>query len=918
MTAKTMAGKPPARAKHSKSASAKPHEAAKPTLSEDAPSSQESRSPGDPRGPADARAMGDPRGPHDARALGDPRAAGDAREVGDPRTGNESEVDQAAAPAAAKPVDVAPDRPANPAAEKPADPPTDKRAALSSNKPADEAAAKPADVAPAKPEASALDEPADAPTPEPAGPEAATPAKPADGEKADEPEKDHAGMAMPDDAKGKPDGKASDNADATAREMGHGSGQDLPAMANDIRNRFWIAFAFSVPMFLFSPMGLESIKVPVPFGVKLDYVLFALASGVILYPVWPFVVSAFRAISAGKATMAVLVVLSVGTGYLFSIGSTFIWGGNQFYEAAALLLDFILLGHWLEMRARAGASQAIQSLMKLTPPTANVLRDGKEVEVPTAEVVEGDTVVIRPGNKIPVDGTVLEGTSEVDQSMLTGESMPVSKKPGDTVTGATVNKSGTFQYKATKVGSDSALAQIVKLVQDAQNSKAPAQLLADRAAQWLVLAAIVVGLGTFAVWFWLIGQPLLFAVGLMITVFVIACPDALGLATPMAIMVGTGLGAMNGILFKNASALEDATKLNVIVFDKTGTLTMGQPEVVAMAMAAGFTEEQGLATAAAVEAGSDHPLAQAILRRAGDIKTAKAKGFTNLEGKGAKADVDGNPVLLGNKLLMTDSKVDVGELGAKSDALQGAGQTVVHLAVAGKLVGLFAIADAVRPTSVEAVKKLRERGLEVFMITGDNRATAERIAKTMGIDNVLADVLPGDKAGKIKELQAKGKKVGMVGDGVNDAPALTQADVGFAIGAGTDVAMDSADIVLMRSDPFDVVGSIELSRATLRKMHQNLYWAVGYNVIAFPIAAGVLSPFLLSPSLAAIAMSGSSAIVAINALLLKRAKLPGIAKKRPDATETPPAAPTAPPPVKAARDKPGPADASPPALAKAA
>jgi len=917
MTAKTMAGKTPAHAKHLKSVRTEPepHDAEKPAVSdEDAHSSHDSRSPGDPRGPADARAMGDPRGPHDARALGDPRAAGDSRAIGDPRTDDDVDTDQPVAPAADKPADPTPSKPANPTADKPVDAATDKRASLSSVKPADPAAGKPADATPDQPVAPAGDKPADAGS-APAAPEADKPAKPVDGSKAAEPEKDHTGMAMPDDAKGKPDGKASGNADATAKEMGHGGGQDLPAMAKDIRNRFWIAFAFSVPMFLFSPMGLESIKVPVPFGVKLDYVLFALASGAILYPVWPFLVSAYRAIRAGKATMAVLVVLSVGTGYLFSIGSTFIWGGNQFYEAVAILLDFILLGHWLEMRARAGASQAIQSLMKLTPPTANVLRDGKEVEVPTAEVAEGDTVVIRPGNKIPVDGTVLEGTSEVDQSMLTGESMPVTKKPRDTVTGATVNKSGTFQYKATKVGSDSALAQIVKLVQDAQNSKAPAQLLADRAAQWLVLAAIVVGLGTFAVWFWMIGQPLLFAISLMITVFVIACPDALGLATPMAIMVGTGLGAMNGILFKNASALEDATKLNVIVFDKTGTLTMGQPEVVAMAMAGGFTEEQGLATAAAVEAGSDHPLAQAILRRAGDIKAPKAEGFTNMEGKGAKADVDGKPVLLGNKLLMTDSKVDVGELGAKSDELQGAGQTVVHLAVAGKLVGLFAIADAVRPTSVEAVKKLRERGLEVFMITGDNRATAERIAKTMGIDNVLADVLPGDKAGKIKELQAKGKKVGMVGDGVNDAPALTQADVGFAIGAGTDVAMDSADIVLMKSDPLDVVGSIELSRATLRKMHQNLYWAVGYNVIAFPIAAGVLSPFLLSPSLAAIAMSGSSAIVAINALLLKRAKLPGIAKKRPDAAETPPAAPAAPPP---APDKPGPADASRPALAKAA
>jgi len=418
--------------------------------------------------------------------------------------------------------------------------------------------------------------------------------------------------------------------------------------------------------------------------------------------------------------------------------------------------------------------------------------------------------------------------------------MPVAKKVGDTVIGATINKSGTFQYRATKVGADTALAQIVKLVQEAQNSKAPSQLLADRAAQWLVLAAILVGLLTFVVWYWWIGETLLFAISLTITVFVIACPDALGLATPMAIMVGTGLGAQNGILFKNASALEDATKLNVIIFDKTGTLTMGQPEVVDLVLAADVTEQQLLAVAAAVEAGSDHPLAQAILRRAADVKVTKATGFKNLEGKGAQAKIGGKTALLGNKRLMTENKIDLGKLGAKSAELQGAGRTVVHLAVGGKLLGLIAIADAIRPSAVEAVKALRGRDVEVIMLSGDNQATAERIAKSVGIERVFADVLPGDKASKVKELQAQGKKVGMVGDGVNDAPALTQADVGFAIGAGTDVAMESADIVLMKSDPFDVVGAIELSHATLRKMHQNLWWAVGYNVVAFPLAAGVL------------------------------------------------------------------------------
>lgn len=665
-----------------------------------------------------------------------------------------------------------------------------------------------------------------------------------------------------------------------AHEMGHGTGMDMQAMVLDMRNRFWIALVFSIPIFLYSPMGTSFISLNPPFGLDLNVFLFFLASAAILYPVWPFVVAAMRALRNGILNMAVLVVLSVGTGYLFSVGGTFFFKGEQFYEAAAVLLVFILLGHWLEMRARAGASEAIRALLDLAPPMATVLRDGREIEIPTAEVLVGDTVVIRPGNKIPVDGTVLEGSSLVDESMLTGESMPVSKQSGSTVIGATINKSGTFRYTATKVGADTALAQIIKLVQEAQNSKAPAQLLADRASQWLVLAAIVIGLLTFAVWFWWIGQPLLFAMTLTITVFVIACPDALGLATPMAVMVGTGLGAMNGILFKNAAALEDATKLDVIIFDKTGTLTFGQPEVVDVVTAKGATVDTVLSTAASVEQGSDHPLAQAIIRRAQGLAIPAQKGFENIEGMGARANVDGDSVFLGNRRMMDTQALNLGELEAEAKRLQGAGRTVVHVARAGKIVGLIAIADAPRPTAMATIRKLRERGIQVAMLTGDNLGTAQRIAKDLGLDMVLADVLPGQKASKVKELQARGKKVGMVGDGVNDAPALTQADVGFAIGAGTDVAIESADVVLMKSDPYDVVGAVELSHATLRKMHQNLWWAVGYNVIAFPLAAGVFYPFLLSPEIAALAMSGSSALVAINALMLKRTKLSGITRYR--------------------------------------
>lgn len=677
-----------------------------------------------------------------------------------------------------------------------------------------------------------------------------------------------------------------EHSDMAAHEMGHGAGMDMNEMARDMRNRFFICLAFSVPIFVYSPMGGLFIPPAPPFGIDLNLWLFSLASIAVIYPSWPFFVAAWRALKNGVLNMAVLVVLSVGTGYLFSLGATFLFEGVQFFEAVAVLLVFILLGHWLEMRARAGASDAIRSLMDLAPPKATVLRNGAELEVPTAEVLKDDVVVIRPGNKIPVDGEVLEGDSQVDESMLTGESMPVAKKPGDKVIGATINKSGSFKYRATKVGADTALAQIVKLVQEAQNSKAPAQLLADKASQWLVIVAIVIGLTTFGVWFWGLGSTLLFAVTLTITVFVIACPDALGLATPMAVMVGTGLGAKNGILFKNASALEDATKLDVVVFDKTGTLTMGEPQVVEVAVAKNSDTDAVLALAATVEQGSDHPLAQAIQRRAEGLKLASLENFTNIEGKGAKAMIDGKTVLLGNRRLMDEEKIDISELKDEATRLQAAGQTVVHIAHGSKLVGLIAIADAPRPTAAAMVKAMRARGVEVAMLTGDNAGTAKRIAQELGIEIVLADVLPGQKAAKIKELQTKGKKVGMVGDGVNDAPALTQADVGFAIGAGTDVAIESADVVLMKSDPYDVLGAIELSRATLRKMHQNLFWAVAYNVIAFPVAAGVFFPFVISPEVAALAMSGSSALVAINALLLKRTKVPGIRSSEPQTMPT--------------------------------
>lgn len=667
---------------------------------------------------------------------------------------------------------------------------------------------------------------------------------------------------------------AADHA-AMAHEMGHGTGMDAHAMARDMRNRFLVALLFAVPVFLLSPMGDGGPILASPGQLDTGIALFLLATGAILYPVWPFAVAAVRAIRRGIANMAVLVMLSVGTGYLFSIGSTFIYGGPQFYEAASVLLVFILLGHWLEMRARAGATDAIRGLLALAPPKATVLRDGREVELPTAEVVVGDIVIVRPGSKIPVDGEVIEGASQVDESMLTGESMPVKKSRGSLVIGATLNKGGAFRFRARRVGADSALAQIVKLVQEAQNSKAPAQLLADRASQWLVWAAVVIGLATFAAWYWWIGETLLFALTLTITVFVIACPDALGLATPMAIMVATGLGAKNGILFKNAIALEAAARLDAVIFDKTGTLTVGQPQVVGLVPVPAVREDQLLSWAAAVEKDSEHPLAQAILKQAAGVALPATDAFATTPGLGARAIVDGAAVLVGNRMFMGIERVPVEELSSAAERLEGNGRTVVFVARGGRLAGIIAIADAARPTSAAAIAQLRKMGINVAMLTGDNRGTAGRIAAQLGIDIVLAEVLPGQKARQVRKLQEEGRRVGMVGDGVNDAPALTQADVGLAMGAGTDVAIDSADVVLMKSDPQDVVRVIEISRATLRKMHQNLYWAVGYNVIAFPLAAGLLYPLLLSPEIAAVAMSGSSVLVAVNALLLKRHRLNG-------------------------------------------
>ena len=564
-----------------------------------------------------------------------------------------------------------------------------------------------------------------------------------------------------------------------------------------------------------------------PFGIDRDVWQFLLSLPIVFYASTIFFTGAVSALRNGTLDMMVLVAVAIGTAWLYSVAATFFIEGEVFYESAGMLATFVLLGHWFEMRARGGANDAVRALLDLAPPKAVVVRDGEPVEVPTSEVEVGDLLLIRPGSKVAVDAMVEDGESQVDESTVTGESLPVKKTAGDQLIGATINKNGTLRARATAVGSDTALAQIVKLVQEAQNSKAPGQRLADRAAFWLVLVALLGGTLTFAVWYFLVGRDVQDSLLFAITVVVITCPDALGLATPTAIMVGTGLGAKRGILFKNAIALEQAASLDTVVFDKTGTLTRGEPEVVAVATSDGFEESDVLRLVAAAEGDSEHPLAQAIVKAASNrgLQIPRADAFEAVPGHGLLATVDGHRLAVGNARLLEREGIARDGLAARSEDIAGQGRTSVLVGIDGTAAALIAIADAPRETAAEAVSALRELGVGPVMLSGDSRATAQRVADELGIEEVIAEVLPADKAAKIAELQKQGRKVAMVGDGVNDAPALAQADVGIAIGAGTDVAVETADVVLMRSDPLDVATAITISRGTVRKMHQNL--AVG-------------------------------------------------------------------------------------------
>jgi len=614
------------------------------------------------------------------------------------------------------------------------------------------------------------------------------------------------------------------------------------------------------------------------------WVLFLMATPVHLWVGWQFHVGFWKALRHRTADMNTLVSVGTSAGYVYSVAVTFAPGlftagglaAGVYFETVAILHTLIILGRFLETRARGRTSEAIKKLIGLQAKTARVIRNGQEVDIPVEEVRMGDLVIVRPGEKIPVDGIVREGYSAVDESMLTGESLPVEKKGGDEVFGATMNKTGTFRFEATKVGRETALAQIIQLVEAAQGSKPPIQKMADRIAAVFVPVVIGIAVVSFLVWsLWGPTPALIFALSNFMAVLLIACPCAIGLAAPTAVMVGVGKGAENGILIRSGEALELAAKLNAVVFDKTGTLTKGEPAVTDILPANGFDRDTVLRLAASAERASEHPLGEAIVRKATELelRLEDPQHFEAIPGHGIHATVDGRKLLLGNLKLMTQEEVYLGSLEAHAKALAEAGKTPMYVAVDGAAAGIIAVADTLKPNSREAVDALHRLGLQVVMITGDNGRTAQAIAKQVGIDRVLAEVLPEDKAEQVKKLQEEGKRVAMVGDGINDAPALAQADVGIAMGTGTDVAMEASDITLISGDLRGVVTAIGLSKRTLRTIKQNFFWAFIYNTVLIPVAAGILYPvwgILMSPILAGGAMAFSSVSVVSNSLRLKR------------------------------------------------
>ena len=663
--------------------------------------------------------------------------------------------------------------------------------------------------------------------------------------------------------------------------MDHESAMTNPQMAKameaDMRRRFWISLILSVPIFLYSPVGVNFFGLNLPTPIPVSWILLILTTPIVFWTGSIFITGTYYSLKARVLNMSVLIATGVLAAYLFSVLLTFIQPESEtFYEAAALLVTFVLFGHWMEMKSRRGTSDSLRALFDLVPPKATVIRGGKELSIPSAEIVQGDIVLLRPGDKVPVDGEVTEGESSIDESLVTGESIPVSKKTGDKVVGGSVNLTGAVRFKATKVGSDTVLAQIIKMVETAQNSKAPGQRIADLWAGRLVIVAVGSGVAAFIGWYFFGDAGLLGALTFAVSTVVIACPDALGLATPTAVAVGTGLGAKHNILIKDAATLENTSKLTAIVLDKTGTLTEGKPKVTEVVSTAHYTKEDVLSYASAVERSSNHPISMAIIEEAKKQNVAtekKIEKFESIGGHGVRAFADGKDVIAGTERLMKQNNIDLVPLQKEIDRLLNTGNTISIVAIDGKVAGAIGVADTVRDSAKRTIAKLKEMGLEVAMITGDHEQVAKAISANLGIDRYFAQVLPEEKAKYVKKLQDEGKFVAMVGDGINDAPALAQSDIGIAIGAGTDVAIETGNIVLMKSDPYDIVAALRLSKATVTKMKQNLFWAAIYNVLAIPVAAGVFYSSLgwsLRPEIAALLMSASSIIVATNAVLLKR------------------------------------------------
>ncbi|MBI1734124.1 MAG: copper-translocating P-type ATPase [Candidatus Rokubacteria bacterium] len=668
-----------------------------------------------------------------------------------------------------------------------------------------------------------------------------------------------------------------------AADAGEGKDREREAREREqreMRRKFLVGAVLSLPLLV---GGMPDLFPFAPAWLRDPWMLLLLATPVQFWVGSQFHAGFLHDLRYRTASMATLVSIGTNAAYFFSVAVTlrphaFTTAGAHmtYYETAAVVITLVVLGRWLEARARGRTSDAIRRLVQLAPRTARVLRDGAEVDVPTAEVRVGDTVRIRPGERVPVDGVVVDGGSTIDQSMLTGESVPVEVRADSKVAAGTVNRTGSFLFRATRVGRDTTLARIIRLVEEAQGSRAPIQRLADRVAAVFVPIVLVIAALTFLAW-WAFGpEPaLVFALTNAVAVLVIACPCAMGLATPTAIMVGTGRGAEHGVLIKSAAALEQLHRVGTIVFDKTGTLTVGRPAVTDVVALDTLGEDEVLAVAAAAEQGSEHPLGEAIVTRAKErgLALPPVTGFTTVPGHGIDAMAPDGRVLLGNRAMMDARGIEIDAAAGEAARLSAQGKTVVYLAFAGRLAGLVGVADVLKPEAPATVARLRALGVDVVMLTGDNRATAEAIARQAGITSVLAEVLPEDKAREVKRVQESGRLVAMVGDGINDAPALAQADVGIAMGGGTDVAIEAADVTLMRGDLAGVVDALALSRRTIRIIKENLVWAFGYNVVLIPVAAGLLYPIagvLLSPILAGAAMAFSSVSVVTNSLRLKR------------------------------------------------